>query len=168
MKSLKRIVRVSNSRLFCFLLIGLLLLTSCSTLHRSRNNGAFIYPGESVELKRSTLNEIYSKERFDSQKNKVAAVLSDRTSHKILAAQIREREKPHKHVKHDLIVYLYSGRGSLRTSDNSHDMESGDWITIPRDQPHQFINTAEQPARAIVIRTPNPDGKDYEPVESLE
>lgn len=79
--------------------------------------------------------------------------------------QIRRAEKPHVHEAHDLIVMLKKGKGALKVEDKTFDMEEGDWAFIPKNAPHFFTNTGENPAVGIGIFLPAYDGKDNVPVK---
>lgn len=79
--------------------------------------------------------------------------------------QIRDREAPHIHAEHDLVVTLLSGQGSLNMAENVVSMRPGDTALVPRGGRHFFVNTGEQPAAAFVTFVPPHDGTDYIPVD---
>jgi mannose-6-phosphate isomerase-like protein (cupin superfamily) len=77
--------------------------------------------------------------------------------------QIRDREAPHSHMKHDLIVTLLSGQGALHVEGRAVSMSPGDTAVIRRGQDHFFVNTGERPAAAFVTFAPPYDGQDNVP-----
>lgn len=79
--------------------------------------------------------------------------------------QIRDREAPHVHAEHDLIVTLISGQGTLNVADQAVSMATGDLAVIPRGERHFFVNTGPQPAAAFVTFMPPHDGTDSIPVD---
>jgi mannose-6-phosphate isomerase-like protein (cupin superfamily) len=79
--------------------------------------------------------------------------------------QIRDREVPHVHADHELVVTLVRGAGELRVRDAPYRMAEGDGATIPRGTPHHFVNTGSTPAAAIVTFAPAFDGRDNIPTD---
>lgn len=79
--------------------------------------------------------------------------------------QIRDRERPHRHASHDLVVTLLSGEGSLHLDDRAFPMRAGDTAFVPRGQKHFFVNTGDGPAAAFVTFAPPYDGRDSIPAE---
>ncbi|HXG52564.1 MAG TPA: cupin domain-containing protein [candidate division Zixibacteria bacterium] len=80
-------------------------------------------------------------------------------SHHIV--QVREREEPHVHERHDGTVVVLRGGGYLMLDGRRIDIATGDAVYIPRGAPHYFVNTGSDPAIAFVIFSPPFDGKDY-------
>jgi len=68
--------------------------------------------------------------------------------------QIRDREQPHLHATHDLVVTLLVGNGELHAHGTRQRMEGGDVAVIPRGVPHYFVNTGTAPAAAFVTMAP--------------
>jgi quercetin dioxygenase-like cupin family protein len=79
--------------------------------------------------------------------------------------QIRNREAPHIHQSHDLVVTLLRGEGKLHQGGKPLAMRAGDVAVVPRGIVHYFVNTGRQPAAAFVTFAPPYDGKDNVPVE---
>ncbi len=63
-------------------------------------------------------------------------------------------ETLHKHVDHDLIVFLASGKGVIRLGAQSFPMRAGDVVFIERGVVHAFRNTDHQGSLALVISVP--------------
>jgi mannose-6-phosphate isomerase-like protein (cupin superfamily) len=80
--------------------------------------------------------------------------------------QVRDREVPHLHRRHDGTVILLRGRGYLVLAGRRIDLAPGDIVFIPRDVPHYFVNRGKEPAVAFVTFSPPFDGKDTVPVAS--
>lgn len=79
--------------------------------------------------------------------------------------QIRDREDPHVHAKHDLSVTLIEGSGELYLAGTRLVMRAGDSAFIPRGVPHYFVNTGADVAVAVATYAPPFDGRDSVPVE---
>jgi mannose-6-phosphate isomerase-like protein (cupin superfamily) len=80
------------------------------------------------------------------------------TSHHVVA--IRDREVPHRHDQHDLVVVILRGHGTLRLGDSERAVGVGSILYIPRATEHTFSNGSDEPAIAYAIYTPPFDGKD--------
>ena len=78
--------------------------------------------------------------------------------------QIRDRERPHVHATHDLVVTLLRGTGTLYIRGVAHAMRAGDIAVVPRGAPHYFVNTDSTPAASFVTFAPPYDGTDQVPV----
>jgi quercetin dioxygenase-like cupin family protein len=74
--------------------------------------------------------------------------------------QIRDREPPHVHARHDLVGVLHRGRGTLTLEQQTLSLREGDVFRIPKGTPHAFVNDAAEPAAAFVVFTPPFDGVD--------
>lgn len=79
--------------------------------------------------------------------------------------QIRDRERPHVHTAHDLVVTLLRGTGTLYVRGIAHKMRPGATAVVPRGTPHYFVNSGCKPVAAFVTFAPPYDGKDQVPVE---
>ena len=77
---------------------------------------------------------------------------------------IRDRETPHFHANHDLVVVLLEGRGTLWLHGQEIPMTVGDVAVIPAGAPHYFVNTGDKPAAAFAVYSPPSDGGDVVPV----
>jgi len=79
--------------------------------------------------------------------------------------QVRDRERPHVHAAHDLVVTLLRGRGTVHSGGGIFPMEVGDVVVIPRGTVHYFVNDGFDPTAALVTFAPPFDGKDQVPAE---
>ena len=79
--------------------------------------------------------------------------------------QIRDREQPHLHATHDLVVMLLRGTGTLYRRGQPHPMRAGDVAVVPHGTPHYFVNATSSPGVAFVTFAPPYDGKDQVPVQ---
>jgi mannose-6-phosphate isomerase-like protein (cupin superfamily) len=79
--------------------------------------------------------------------------------------QVRDREAPHVHARHDLTVTVLRGEGRLFVNGVAHPMRGGDTAVIPRGTPHYFVNDGASPAAAFVTFAPAYDGTDQVPVD---
>lgn len=77
---------------------------------------------------------------------------------------VRDREVPHVHAKHDLVVMVLRGQGTLWLRDAAIPMAVGDAAVVPAGVPHWFVNTGDAPAAALAIFSPPSDNRDFVPV----
>jgi mannose-6-phosphate isomerase-like protein (cupin superfamily) len=75
---------------------------------------------------------------------------------------IRDREVPHRHDRHDLMVVMLRGHGFMRIGEEERALGEGSILYVPRATVHAFRNTSEEPAAAYAIYTPAFDGRDRE------
>jgi mannose-6-phosphate isomerase-like protein (cupin superfamily) len=80
------------------------------------------------------------------------------TSHHLV--WIRDREVPHRHDRHDLVVVILRGEGSMRIGDEERPVGEGSILYVPRGTVHAFQNDSEEPAAAYVVYVPTFDGED--------
>lgn len=127
---------------------------SCAPVTRNELKSARVHVVERDGIQKFVPASVYDGKKFETSENIHARQISRLEGQQVLLAQIRNRENFHRHDRHDLLVQLIEGEGQLKLPDRSLEIEKGDWIIVPRTIPHQFINTGEEPARAIVVRTP--------------
>ena len=82
--------------------------------------------------------------------------------------QIRDREQPHIHVTHDLVVTLLRGKGQLFVRSQPQEMHPGDVAVVAHGTPHYFVNTDCTPSAAFVTFAPPYDGTDQVPVQAVQ
>lgn len=82
----------------------------------------------------------------------------DASSHHVVA--IRDREVPHRHDRHDLLVVILEGHGAMRLGDEERPAGQGSIFWVPRGTAHAFRNTSDSPAVAYAVYFPPFDGKD--------
>jgi mannose-6-phosphate isomerase-like protein (cupin superfamily) len=80
------------------------------------------------------------------------------TSHHLVA--IRTAETPHRHDRHDLIVVMERGHGTMRMGDATLPVGERSILYVPRGTVHAFANASIEPALAYVVYTPPFDGTD--------
>lgn len=80
------------------------------------------------------------------------------TSHHVVA--IRTAETPHRHDRHDLLVVMQSGHGTMRLGDQTLPVGERSILYVPRGTVHAFTNQSDAPAVAYTVYTPPFDGKD--------
>jgi mannose-6-phosphate isomerase-like protein (cupin superfamily) len=85
------------------------------------------------------------------------------TSHHLV--WIRDREQPHRHDRHDLVVVMLRGHGFMRLGDEERAVGEGSILYVPRGTPHAFRNASGEVAVAYAIYAPAFDGTDRIPVE---
>jgi mannose-6-phosphate isomerase-like protein (cupin superfamily) len=73
---------------------------------------------------------------------------------------IRDRETPHRHDTHDLIVVMVRGHGTERIGDEEQPVGEGSVLYVPRGTVHAFRNASDDVAFAYAIYVPAFDGRD--------
>jgi mannose-6-phosphate isomerase-like protein (cupin superfamily) len=81
------------------------------------------------------------------------------------AVWIVDREVPHRHDTHDLLVVMLRGFGSMRLGAETRPVGPSSILYVPRGTPHAFANASGEPALAYAVYTPAFDGKDRVPVD---
>ena len=87
----------------------------------------------------------------------------DASSHHVVA--IRDHETPHRHDRHDLLVVVLEGHGSMRLGDEVKPVGQGSILWVPRGTVHSFANHSDAPAIAYAVYLPPFDGKDRLTIE---
>jgi mannose-6-phosphate isomerase-like protein (cupin superfamily) len=85
------------------------------------------------------------------------------TSHHLV--WIRDREVPHRHDRHDLVVVMLRGHGAMRLGAEERPVGEGSILYVPRGTPHAFRNLTGAPALAYAVYSPAFDGADRTPLE---
>ena len=80
------------------------------------------------------------------------------TSHHLV--WIRDREQPHRHDRHDLLVVMLRGHGFMRLGDEEREVGEGSILYVPRGTPHAFRNASDAVAVAYAVYAPAFDGTD--------
>ena len=62
---------------------------------------------------------------------------------------------PHSHTASEECVYVLDGVLRYAVDDNWRDLRPGDWMFTPRGSVHQFSNPHHEPARALIVLTPD-------------
>ncbi|MBI3292741.1 MAG: squalene/phytoene synthase family protein [Elusimicrobia bacterium] len=81
--------------------------------------------------------------------------------------QLRDRERPHVHAKHDLTAVLLRGHGTMVVGRHPFSIRVGDVVVIPQGTAHYFVNESTAPTVGYVIFAPPFDGRDYVETPSL-
>jgi mannose-6-phosphate isomerase-like protein (cupin superfamily) len=80
------------------------------------------------------------------------------SSHHVVS--IRHGETRHRHDRHDLLVVVLRGHGSMRLGEGVRPVGEGSILWIPRGTVHAFRNAAPEPAAAYAVYLPPFDGED--------
>lgn len=62
---------------------------------------------------------------------------------------------PHSHTDNEECVYVLNGVLRYSVDHETRDLKPGDWMSTPRGAVHHFCNTSNEPARVLVILTPD-------------
>jgi mannose-6-phosphate isomerase-like protein (cupin superfamily) len=73
---------------------------------------------------------------------------------------IRKAEVPHRHDRHDLLVVILRGYGSMSIDGKQKPVGDGSILYIPRGAVHAFRNESPEPAVAFAVYAPPFDGRD--------
>ena len=82
--------------------------------------------------------------------------------------QVLGNEHPHRHLSHDLTVFVLRGRGVLTRGGGATPLEAGDAAVVPRGEPHWFRSEGAFPAVSLVVFTPPLDAPDAVPYEDVD
>jgi quercetin dioxygenase-like cupin family protein len=80
--------------------------------------------------------------------------------------QVRGAETPHRHVAHDLTVFVLRGRGTMSRGLERVALVAGDAAVVSRGEPHWFANGARDAAVALVVFVPPLDAPDTVPADA--
>lgn len=80
------------------------------------------------------------------------------TSHHVVS--IRDREAPHRHDRHDLVVVMLEGEGTMLLGEEERPVGRGSILYVPRGTVHAFRNAGSGIAVAYAVYTPAFDGAD--------
>ena len=67
---------------------------------------------------------------------------------------------PHSHSENEECVYVLDGVLRYTVDEETRDLGPGDWMSTPRGSVHHFSNAADEPARVLVMLTPD-IGEEY-------
>lgn len=87
----------------------------------------------------------------------------EHTSHHLVAT--RSGEELHRHDRHELLVVILRGHGTLRMGEQKRAVGEGSILYVPRGTAHAFRNAAEEPSFAYVKYSPPFDGEDRAPAD---
>jgi quercetin dioxygenase-like cupin family protein len=79
--------------------------------------------------------------------------------------QVRDGEKPHRHVAHDLTILVLRGRGTLTRGEERVALVAGDAAVVPRGEVHWFTRGGHATSVALVVFAPPLDAPDTVPAE---
>jgi quercetin dioxygenase-like cupin family protein len=82
--------------------------------------------------------------------------------------QVRGRETPHRHERHDLVVHVLRGAGVLHLAGERLPMRAGDVVLVRRGVAHWFAADAGAMAIALVTFAPPLDAPDSVPVPDVD
>ena len=76
------------------------------------------------------------------------------------AVGIRHGETLHRHDRHELLVVMVEGHGTMQIGREIRTVGEGSVLYVPRGTVHAFTNASGAPATAYVLYWPPYDGKD--------
>jgi len=98
----------------------------------------------------------------DEQKAQAIAVVESRRTEQASyhVVRLKGAEKPHVHDRHDLTVFVLTGRVRMHLGDDVFEVGPADVIEIPHGRAHWAENIGPDAAEAYILFTPPFDGKD--------
>jgi len=78
---------------------------------------------------------------------------------------IRDREQPHRHDRHDLVVVILRGWGAMRLGGEERPVGEGSILYVPRGTAHAFRNQSPDVAVAYAVYAPAYDPADRVPTD---
>jgi mannose-6-phosphate isomerase-like protein (cupin superfamily) len=139
-------------------------VVACSLLVGSCTPAVHVIVPDTQGTRRTDVSTLLRTHPLPEGQN-ISALLLERTEFlSYHLVQIRDRESPHVHAKHDLVVTLLRGRGWLYIRDTPRKMRTGDIAVVGHGTPHFFVNSDSTPAAAFVTFAPPYDGADRVPV----
>lgn len=153
---------------FALLLAVTFVLVGCGLRRPGRTPGGeprlvTVVHGDTVTT--HNLRSMFRDPRFRTDAGRAGMGLVRHAGHALALGQIREAEVLHRHRRHDLVVFLLEGKGRLETTGGTVPLRADDGLVVPRGIPHRFVPTGDRPARALILRTPPPEARDFHPVE---
>ncbi|RXK49538.1 cupin domain-containing protein [Halorientalis pallida] len=76
----------------------------------------------------------------------------------------------HYHTANEEAIYVLAGEGLLRAEDGEHDLQAGDFVTLPADESggHRVVNDGDDTLRYLMVSTMNePDVTIYPEMEKF-
>ena len=73
---------------------------------------------------------------------------------------VRGAERPHRHDRHDQLVVMLRGHGTMRIGDETLPIGEGSVLFVPKGVVHAFTNAGPEPAVSLIVYSPPFDGKD--------
>lgn len=144
-------------RTFCFVvcLFGAALVTGCSG-----SNGGRVAASNGIDFGSPRWSEGDLAKPIARREVR----RTDEASHHIV--RISGAEKQHVHDRHDLTVFVLSGKVRMHMADNFWIMQKGDVAQIPHGLTHyaEHIGADGTASEAYIIITPPFDGKDSRPI----
>jgi quercetin dioxygenase-like cupin family protein len=99
----------------------------------------------------------------------IRADLLERTSGaSVHVVQVRGRERPHRHLEHDLVVYVLRGNGVLTLDGAGIPLRPGDTAVVKRGTIHWFASAPGTAAVALATFAPPLDAPDSVPVGDVD
>jgi quercetin dioxygenase-like cupin family protein len=99
----------------------------------------------------------------------IRADLIERTSGASLhTVKVRGRERPHRHLEHDLVVYVLPGEGVLTVEEARIPLGAGDAVAVERGATHWFASAAGTMAVALITFAPPLDAPDFVPAGDVD
>lgn len=121
-----------------------------------------LFPGGRVTTR---LSELLKEHPLEAGKTFQVTELGRDASSSHHLVWVADREQPHRHDSHDLVVVIVRGWGTMRIGAETKPVGPGSILYVPRATPHAFANESPEPAAAYAIYFPPFDGKDRQELE---
>lgn len=144
--------------------VALGLLAACSLSISACARAPRVITPDASGVEDSQLTTILDAHPLPPSQNISALLLGRTDAFSYHLVQVRDREQPHVHATHDLVVTLLRGRGQMYVRGVPTEMRAGDVAVVMHGMPHYFVNTGCIPTAAFVTFAPPYDGTDQVPI----
>lgn len=132
--------------------LALIFLFFVSGCRASAARGSVVTPREALKINWSA---------EDLQKPIAVRFLRKTPQASFHIIRLKGAEKPHRHVVHDLSVFMISGRARVHLGKLTYEMRAGDVAEIPQGTLHWAESLASEGSEVYAVFTPPYDGKDF-------
>jgi len=116
--------------------------------------GDFLFPGL-MRFSMSSLEELLRAHLLGEDEDvRLTEVFRADSSLALSLFQLRGEEYPHYHLRSDLWVYIWRGRGQIALASEERDYGPGQFIQIPAGTLHAFRNISGAPTVALIWQRP--------------
>ncbi|HWP30269.1 MAG TPA: cupin domain-containing protein [Fimbriimonadales bacterium] len=98
-------------------------------------------------------------EHIKPQENSPVRIFTQGEHCTVNVIQAKSQIKSHYHAKHEEVVYVVSGTGTMRLGNRTYTVKSGDLMYIPKNTVHGFTLQSQE-CVVVSVFSPTFDGKD--------
>lgn len=143
--------------------IGLLLGMIATVLAQTTAAKLWVFSGEQATA--TPVAGLEKKIQIVEQLGMGREILAQTEHATLLTVAVRTGEKPHRHMKSDMLVVSLQGKGEMTVGERTIPMQAGDTAFVPKGTPHSFVNKGAGDALALVLFSPPLQPGDSVPLE---